>query len=462
MIVTPTRWGAHGEAVLDLPAGRGPRELRVDGGIVGEAARLREEHRGANAVLARWGDSPAPHPSRREVPCAHARAAGGACGGCPWLHLTPESAREARADRVREALARVGVHAPVDATVPGPEGPDGWRHVAKLVAWTRPDGRTALGAYAPRSHEGVSVAGCLALAPQLRRYTSFAPLNLPPGLLRALVVRVSSVTRRVLLTLVAREEHPALRGIAELLDADGAFLHLHAGEGDALTDPSAPLIHLFGATSLEERAGEGRVVLGPLDFFQTNPPLANRLWAALAASSGRTLTPGVGRAADADVRPEHLPLGASKLVDLYAGAGAVSLAIAPPGAAVLLVEAHGAGLSRAREALAERGVTDVTTLVGRVGEIPLPERFRGAFLVANPPRKGLEAGVPERIAALAPAGVALISCHPDALARDLRALCALGFEIERVTPFDMFPGTPHVETLALLRPSAGARPLESP
>jgi 23S rRNA (uracil1939-C5)-methyltransferase len=50
----------------------------------------------------------------------------------------------------------------------------------------------------------------------------------------------------------------------------------------------------------------------------------------------------------------------------------------------------------------------------------------------------------------------IVSCDPASLARDLRSMIGLGYELERIIPFDLFPQTAHVEALAVLRAS-GAR-----
>ena len=72
------------------------------------------------------------------------------------------------------------------------------------------------------------------------------------------------------------------------------------------------------------------------------------------------------------------------------------------------------------------------------------------LVIADPPRTGLGRGVAERLAALGAARIAMISCDPATLARDLAALVARGCVIDRITPFDLFPQTAHVEAVAWL------------
>jgi tRNA/tmRNA/rRNA uracil-C5-methylase (TrmA/RlmC/RlmD family) len=73
------------------------------------------------------------------------------------------------------------------------------------------------------------------------------------------------------------------------------------------------------------------------------------------------------------------------------------------------------------------------------------------LVIADPPRTGLGKGVAHRIAALGVARIAMVSCDPATLSRDLAALVARGYAVETITPFDLFPQTAHVESVAWLR-----------
>ena len=75
---------------------------------------------------------------------------------------------------------------------------------------------------------------------------------------------------------------------------------------------------------------------------------------------------------------------------------------------------------------------------------------RPDVIVIDPPRKGCDAAVITTIAAMRPTRVVYVSCDPATLARDLKQFTAEDYNIEAVTPVDMFPGTAHVETVVLL------------
>ena len=68
----------------------------------------------------------------------------------------------------------------------------------------------------------------------------------------------------------------------------------------------------------------------------------------------------------------------------------------------------------------------------------------------NPPRKGCEKSVLDAVIARKPSRLVYISCDPATLARDLKILTEGGLNLESIQPFDMFPQTSHVETVALL------------
>jgi 23S rRNA (uracil1939-C5)-methyltransferase len=143
----------------------------------------------------------------------------------------------------------------------------------------------------------------------------------------------------------------------------------------------------------------------------------------------------------------------ARLLELYGGIGAVSLALARRGAAATVVDADAAAIACGAQAAREAGLpsvefarADVSAFLGGSRGAPRPD-----LVVADPPRTGLGKGVALQIAALRPPRIALVSCDPATLARDLAVLSASGYAVLRVTPFDLFPQTAHVEAVAWLR-----------
>lgn len=413
MRVLPTRFHLRGEAVTD-----GAHPTRVFGGIPGEEAEVRVLGRGGHVDYAEWAGGNEPSPDRVLPPCPHYRP----CGGCPWMHMNSDASRRWRRALVVDALTEAGVSADVHEVVPCPDGDLGYRHLAKLVAYGE-GGIVRLGAYGRGSHDVVGVEGCGVLAPALRAWTALR-LPLPDGILRHVVVRLSRSHGTVLATLVARRDTPELRRVAAALSADGVFLHLNDRPGDSIFAPGGPTERLRGVEVVEEHVAGVVFAIGPTDFFQTNPATAARLWADLPRPDGRPL------------------------LDLYCGVGAVALQLGRGASTVLGIEASPSAVARARQNAARNGI-DARFEAAAIGA-ELPAAFAGGLVIVNPPRSGLGLGVTEQVLALRPSELVYISCDPRTLARDLARLVAGGLRVRRVTPYDMFPQTVHVETVVVL------------
>jgi tRNA/tmRNA/rRNA uracil-C5-methylase (TrmA/RlmC/RlmD family) len=120
---------------------------------------------------------------------------------------------------------------------------------------------------------------------------------------------------------------------------------------------------------------------------------------------------------------------------------------------VIAVEADRGAVVDLRHNLARASQRAVEVVAERVETALASPRLAGQrpdALVLDPPRTGLPRGAAARIAALAPARIAYLSCDPATLARDLAALVAAGYRLAHAEAFDLFPQTPHVEVLARL------------
>jgi 23S rRNA (uracil1939-C5)-methyltransferase len=127
---------------------------------------------------------------------------------------------------------------------------------------------------------------------------------------------------------------------------------------------------------------------------------------------------------------------------------------------VTAVESFGPACERLARAKEEQQL-HVQVRAGDAGVIAQQLASEGArfdAVIVNPPRRGLDPQVRHAIAALAPAHVAYVSCHPATLARDLAHLAREGLAADRLEPFDMMPLTDHVETLAWLSRREPPRP----
>jgi 23S rRNA (uracil1939-C5)-methyltransferase len=429
-----------------LAASDGAR-VHVAGALPGERVAVTVTHVSSHRpeAWARLDSVDVASPARRTPACA----AFGSCGGCVLQGLDVDAQRAWKEARVRRALA---AHAALaDVTVaPCVAAPRalGYRNRSKLVC-AAARGRVVLGAYAPRSHDVVDLAGCrIAEAPlddvaaavrDLAEASDVAPYDerALTGDLRHVVLRVNHAGQVLVILVVARAGVPGVAALARALrtarpEIVGVVENVNRARGNVIfgADESDKAERaLEGAATLEERVGDVRLRLSARAFFQANRDVAALAYAALAQA--------------VDVRPGE------RVVDAYGGVGGIALTLAPRAAEVVGIEEHAAATSDATASAALNGVTNARFVTGDVA-VRLRELDGADVVVLNPPRKGCAPGALTEVARLGPRVVAYLSCDPETLARDLAALVAAGYRVRQVTPFDMMPHTPHVEALAIV------------
>jgi len=146
------------------------------------------------------------------------------------------------------------------------------------------------------------------------------------------------------------------------------------------------------------------------------------------------------------------------LVDTYCGIGFFSISLADLLKSFVGIDIDKQCILPARKNLEARGITNGEFLLGKTEEHmdALLERFpaKDTSIILDPPRKGCRKEGLEMLLKAGPRQVIYVSCHPATLARDLKWLCENDYELQNVTPLDMFPQTQHVECVADLRRSS--------
>lgn len=311
----------------------------------------------------------------------------GRCGGCDWQHVALPEQRRMKATVVREQLQRL---AGVDQEV-----------VVEAVAGDH-DG---LG-WRTRVHFAVDAAGRAGL----HRHRSHEIEPIDDCLIAHPAVRAREVLGQ------------RWRG-AESIDVETA----PTGGRVLSTTPPGPAPDAFLTT-----AAAGRTWTVPAGgFWQVHPGAADALVAAVTDLAG--------------------PQPGERCLDLYAGVGLFSdaLARAAGAANVVAVEADAKAAAAAAENLP--GVDVVTARVARwLRREPAP----ADVVVLDPPRRGAGRDVTEAIAGLRPRAVVYVACDPAALARDVATFASHGLRLTALRAFDIFPMTAHIECVALLEPTA--------
>ena len=137
------------------------------------------------------------------------------------------------------------------------------------------------------------------------------------------------------------------------------------------------------------------------------------------------------------------------MVDAYCGVGTFSVLLAPHAGRVIGIELSASAIDDAQDNA--RGLDNVTFIEAPTEQALATMSESVNAVVLDPPRAGCAPEVLDALGRLAPERVAMVSCDPDTMVRDLAVLCGGAFTLESVQPVDMFPQTRHVEAVATLR-----------
>jgi 23S rRNA (uracil1939-C5)-methyltransferase len=190
---------------------------------------------------------------------------------------------------------------------------------------------------------------------------------------------------------------------------------------------------LSGCDTIMERIGDLKMVFPAGVFSQANPFTARRLYEQVFAMAALT--------------------GQENVLDLYCGVGPIALFLAPAARQVWAIDDNELSIATAKQNARRNGrgncrfsAGDVAAEVKRLTQnLPMID-----LIVLNPPRKGVQVAALDAVVAADAPRIIYVSCEPSSLARDLDRLNSVGYRIDPIQPFDMFPQTEEVESVALL------------
>jgi len=430
-------FGSSGEGV----AHHNGYTLFVDGALPGEfvQVKLTESHkRYGKARLLRIIDASA---DRVTPPCPLF----GKCGGCQLMHLSYPKQLEMKERRVVDALKRIGhiEDAIVAPCLPSPSSLS-YRNKIQLPVREGASG-IALGLYARGSHDLIELEGCLIhsalgetvyklVRGQLQR-SSIMPYDpvTGKGELRHVLIRTALKKEEVLLIFVTNyEPSKVLKSLAEKILAScskvkGVVHNKQQGRDNLILGKEYQL--LCGAPSIQDTLSDLTFTISPASFFQINPAQAEILYAKAVELAALT--------------------GEESVLDAYCGVGTLSLFFAQRAKQVIGVESVPEAIEDAKKNAKTNGIENVRfvtdaaeTFIQTLSEIDL--------VLLNPPRAGCAPSFLDGIGKLSPDKLIYISCDPATLARDCHILKNYGYRIVSIQPYDMFPQTAHVESVALL------------
>ncbi len=319
----------------------------------------------------------------------------GTCGGCQYQQLAYAAQLRWKRLQIQEVLERIGG---IQATVNPPHGsPEEYGYRSKIT-------------------------------PHYQRWREDG--DFPIGFLRAgQRQRIVDVPHCPIATPAINEELPRLRERVKKTapkgkKKKGATLLLRETMEGVISDPQALVTERVGSRVFQFKAGE---------FFQNNPfilPSFAKYVSEMAADGSRFL------------------------IDTYCGAGLFSLTAADRFEKVIGIEVSAAAVTLADSNAALNGIRnaefrngEAESLFAEVADFPSHQ----TSVIIDPPRRGCDESFLHQLTRFAPARIIYVSCEPSTQARDLKILGESGYEILEIQPFDLFPQTRHIESVATLR-----------
>ncbi|HEY3070587.1 MAG TPA: 23S rRNA (uracil(1939)-C(5))-methyltransferase RlmD [Gaiellaceae bacterium] len=449
-MAAPVRKDQELELKIDSLAYGGNGVARLNGfvvfvrrGLPGDTVRARvtkvkRTHAEATAVEVVEEGAP-----RVEAPCAHFPA----CGGCRFQDLAYGAQLEAKASQVADALARIGkvTGFELEPAVPA-ESLFHYRNKLEY-SFTATAAGVGLGFHkAGRWDEVLDIERCWlttdlgnAIRNGVRAWANDQGLTAfdqetQEGYLRHLVVREGRNTGQALVVLVTAPGGLHEESFVEALRRFPEVRSVQWAVNDSPAEvTNLPTKLLWGEEAIEEQILGLRFRVRPNAFLQTNTAMAETLYRLAIEYAGLT--------------------GEETVYDLYCGTGTIGLSLAKDALTVWGIEASEESVACAVENAQLNGITNAAFFAGEVAADIEELRERAGppdVVVIDPPRAGLAGKALGRVAALGAPRLVYVSCNPATLAGNAKALVEeFGYTLERVRPVDMFPHTPHVESVAL-------------
>lgn len=424
--------------------------LFVKDAVIGDTVQVKVMKAKKNYAYAKLEKVLVPSPFRVQPPCPFHRQ----CGGCQLQPLSYEKQLEFKQNKIRNNLIRIGGFSPehIDACMEpiiGMEDPWHYRNKAQFPFGYDKEGNVVTGFYAGRSHNIIANTDCAlgveenktvleTILAYMKKYgVSAYDETSGKGLIRHVLIRKGFASGQLMACVVINgnklpEEKTLAEELWKIPGMTSVSINVNTERTNVILGKKVRV--LKGKEKIEDTIGDVVFRISPLSFYQVNPIQTKKLYGQALEYAGLT--------------------GEETVWDLYCGIGTISLFLAKKAKKVYGVEIVPEAIADAKENAARNGITNAEFFVGKAEEV-LPRKYEeeGVYadvIVVDPPRKGCDEKCLETMVRMRPERIVYVSCDSATLARDLKYLGEMGYEVRKWRGCDMFPGTVHVETVVLL------------
>lgn len=370
------------------------------------------------------------------------------CGGCCFQQLSYDAQLSFKANKVKEQFRKIAkLDVEVDECV-GMDEPYWYRNKIQMPFGKDARGRVYCGFYKPKTHVIVPVEECFIEDKRAKPIIDeckalFTSMRIEPyrederrGVIRHVLIKTSYYREQIMVVLVTAcdsfpgrgelvkeltKRHPEITTVIQNINTRDTSVIL--GEKERV---------LFGKGYIEDSLCGVSFQISSKSFYQTNPIMTAKLYSYAMEAAGLT--------------------GNEIVFDAYSGIGTIGLIASRKAKEVISVEIVPSAVKDGIRNSKRNGITnfrmycdDATSFINKMAKVN--EKIDVLFM--DPPRKGSDERFLKAVRKLKPQRVVYVSCDPSTLARDV-AYLASDYQVDSVRPFDMFPQTFHVETVATL------------
>ena len=423
----------------------GGRAVFVPKTIKGERWKIKILKSTSTAVYARGMELLEPSPERIDPSCPYY----GLCGGCSTRHMTYSAELSFKLEKVNDALRRVGKQTVMASRITGSDKTRRYRNKA-VFNIADVNGVPSYGFFRERSHDLICTSRCLIQMEPAELaaaavcgfmaengFPSFSE-ETGKGYTRHVFTRCGCHSGEIL---VCVSSYRGFGGKTDLLveyikkalpNVTGIVLNINKERYNTVL--SGEFYTLFGKDHLTDTLCGHLFNLSPRAFYQINPPQAERLYAKAVeyACAGET----------------------DSALELYCGAGTISMCLAERFNRVLAAEIVPEAIENAKQNAINNKIDNITFICADAGDLAqraLATNEHPDAIVVDPPRKGMSPEAVEATAKIGAERIVYVSCDPATLSRDILLFNSFGYELHQAESFDLFPRTKHCESVALLQ-----------
>lgn len=392
---------------------------------------------------------------RIEVDCPAFKS----CGGCAFRHISYEKELSTKMQGVRDAMQRIGgIDMLPKEIIPSPRV-EGYRNKAQYPISGGKDGIT-YGFFARHSHRVIECDDCK-LQPKVfneimeviknwadKNYISAYSEETGEGLLRHVLIRRGEATNELMVVPVINGEDLPFKeelvlALKNKFGKENISLCYNINKEDTNVVLGDKIVTVCGKDTITDVLCGVELEMSPLSFYQVNKKAAELLYKKGA---------------------EYIEDTDKVILDLYCGIGSIGLSFlnlcGKDSRKLIGVEIVPSAIENAKNNARRNGFENAEFFCGDATDAAEKLKEHGIMpdsVILDPPRKGCETELLNIVAeSFCPKKIIYISCDPSTLARDVKYLSAVGYELIEYTPVDLFPRTGHIETVALLVHTASA------